>query len=46
MAKKKKEKNAFHIAHKFKQFELSDGTTFWAEHNANAKLYIKKVEGK
>jgi hypothetical protein len=41
-----KKKQPYHIVHKFKQFELSDGTNFWAEHNANAKLYIKKVEGK
>jgi hypothetical protein len=42
MAKKKKslhEKN-------MKQFELKDGTKFWAKDDIDAELYIKKVEGK
>ena len=43
MAKKKKD-IPFHIAHNYKQYELKDGTKFWAKDEENAKLYIKKVE--
>ena len=41
MAKKKKQ--PFHIKHKLKQFELKDGTKFWAKDESDAKLYRKKV---
>ena len=41
-----KKKQPFHIKHKLTQFELKDGTKFWAKNESNAKLYIKKVEGK
>ena len=41
-----KKKQPFHIKHKLTQFELKDGTNFWAKNEVNAKLYIKKVEGK
>jgi hypothetical protein len=35
----------FHIAHKFKQYELKDGTKFWAKHGDKAELYRMKAEG-
>ena len=41
-----KNKQPLHIKNKLKQFELKDGTKFWAKHKEDAKLYIKKVEGK
>ena len=41
-----KKKQPLHIKHKLKQFELKDGTNFWAKDESDAKLYIKKVEGK
>ena len=41
MAKKKKQ--PFHIANKLKQFELKDGTTFWAKDEEDAKLYRKHL---
>ena len=41
MAKKKKQ--PFHIAKKLKQFELKDGTKFYAKDEADAKLYRKHV---
>ena len=41
MAKKKKQ--PFHIKHKLKQFELKDGTKFWAKDEEDAKLYRKHV---
>ena len=41
MAKKKKQ--AFHIVNKLKQFELKDGTKFWAKDEEDAKLYRKHV---
>lgn len=44
MAKKKKEKNIpFHVAHKFKEYELKGGSKFWALHDDNAELYKQKV---
>lgn len=44
MAKRKKNKNLpFHIAHNYKQYELKDGTKFWAKDDENAKLYRKEV---
>ena len=46
MARKKKKDISFHIAHNYKQYELKDGTKFWAKDEENAKLYRKKVEGK
>jgi|TARA_B110000977_G_C10803823_1_gene387422 hypothetical protein len=39
----KKTENAFHIKNKLKQFELKDGTKFWAKHKEDAKLYRKHV---
>ena len=44
MAKKKKQ--PFHIKNKLKQFELKDGSKFWAKDDIDAELYRKKVEGK
>ena len=41
MAKKKKQ--PFHITNKLKQFELKDGTKFWAKDEEDAKLYRKHV---
>ena len=41
MAKKKNE--PFHIKHNLKQFELKDGTKFWAKDEEDAKLYKKHV---
>ena len=41
MAKKKKQ--PFHIKRNLKQFELKDGTKFWAKDESDAKLYRKKV---
>ena len=41
MAKKKNQ--PFHIANKLKQFELKDGTKFWAKDEEDAKLYRKHV---
>jgi len=46
MAKKKKKDIPFHIAHNYKEFELKDGTKFWARDAEDARLYIKKVDGK
>tara|TARA_Y100000310_G_C20317609_1_gene639194 strand:+ start:84 stop:221 length:138 start_codon:yes stop_codon:yes gene_type:complete len=43
MAKKKKKNIPFHVKHKFKKFELNDGTTFWAKDKSDANLYRKKV---
>ena len=40
-----KKKKTFHEKN-MKQFESKDGTKFWAKHKEDAKLYIKKVEGK
>jgi hypothetical protein len=39
----KKKQNAFHIKNKLKQFELKDGTKFWAKDEEDAKLYRKHV---
>jgi len=44
MAKKKKKDIPFHIAHNYKEFELKDGTKFWARDDEAAKLYRKKAE--
>ena len=41
MAKKKK--LAFHEKHNYQQFELKDGTKFWAKDEEDSKLYRKKV---
>tara|TARA_B110001454_G_scaffold147272_1_gene136732 strand:- start:498 stop:629 length:132 start_codon:yes stop_codon:yes gene_type:complete len=38
-----KKKQPLHIKHKLKQFELKDGTKFWAKHKEDAKLYRKHV---
>lgn len=43
MPRKKKKDIPFHIAHNYKQFELKDGTKFWARDESSAKLYRKKV---
>ncbi len=43
MAKKKK-KVPFHVKHNYEQFELSDGTKFWARDEDDSKLYIEFVE--
>jgi len=43
MAKKKKVV-PFHISHNYKQFELKDGTKFWAKDDESSKDYIKFVE--
>ena len=42
MAKKKKS-IPFHIAHNYKQYELKDGTKFWAKDDESSKDYIKFV---
>ena len=41
MAKKKNE--PFHIVHNYKQYELKDGSKFWAKNEEDAKLYRKHV---
>ena len=38
-----KKKQPFHIENKLKQFELKDGTKFWAKDEEDAKLYKKHV---
>ena len=43
---KKKKKIPFHIAHNYKQYELKDGTKFWAKDDESSKDYIKFVEGR
>ena len=44
MAKKKKEKIPFHIAHNYKQFELTGGgVKFWAKDESDARLYCDKI---
>jgi len=45
MAKKKKQ-IPFHIAHNYKQYELKDGTVFWAKDDEDAELYKQRVEEK
>ena len=46
MAKKKKEKIPFHIAHNYKQFELTGGEVkFWAKDEQDAKFYLDITEG-
>ena len=42
MAKKKKQ-IPFHIAHNYKQYELKDGTKYWAKDDKDVKLYRKHV---
>jgi hypothetical protein len=39
----KKNKQPFHIKNNMKQFELKDGTKFWAKDESDAKLYRKHV---
>ena len=39
----KKNKQPFHIKNNMKQFELKDGTKFWAKDQDDAKLYRKHV---
>ena len=49
MAKNKKVKVPFHIKNDYKQYSYKDGgltITFWSKDDVDAKLYIKKVEGK
>ena len=49
MAKKKKKKIPFHIAHNMKEYSYEDGgltITFWAKDDIDAELYRKKVEVK
>jgi len=44
MAKKKKKSIPFHIAHNYKQFELTgSGVKFWAKDESDARLYCDKV---
>ena len=44
MAKKKKEKIPFHIAHSYKHFELTGGgVKFWAKDEDDARLYCDKI---
>ena len=44
MAKKKKKSIPFHIAHNYKQFELTgSGVKFWAKDESDARLYNDKV---
>ena len=38
-----KKKQALHIKNKLKQFELKDGSKFWAKDEVDAKLYRKHV---
>jgi L-lactate utilization protein LutB len=45
MLKKKNKKIPFHIAHNYKEFELKDGTKFWAKDESDANMYIKHVDG-
>tara|TARA_Y100000310_G_scaffold107863_1_gene106326 strand:- start:1650 stop:1838 length:189 start_codon:yes stop_codon:yes gene_type:complete len=50
MTRKKKKNIPFHIAHNYKQYELEDGTKFWAKDEEDALSYssytskIKSVE--
>ena len=44
MAKKKKEKIPFHIAHNYKQWTSDQGYTFWAKDEQDAKFYLDKAE--
>ncbi len=39
----KKNKQPFHIKNNMKQFELKDGTKFWAKDESDAKLFRKHV---
>ena len=39
----KKNEQPFHIKNNMKQFELKDGTKFWAKNEEDAKLYRKHV---
>ncbi len=39
----KKNKQPFHIKNNMKQFELKDGTKFWAKDESDAKLYRKHL---
>ena len=45
MAKKKKEKIPFHIAHNYKQWTSDQGYTFWAKDKQDAKFYLDITEG-
>jgi len=45
MAKKKKEKIPFHIAHNYKQWTSDQGYTFWAKDEQDAKFYLDITEG-
>ena len=40
----KKKKQPFHIENKLTQYELKDGTKFWAKDDEASKDYIKIVE--
>jgi L-lactate utilization protein LutB len=44
MSKKKKKDIPFHIAHNYKQFELSGGPKFWAQDKEDADLYAKHIK--
>ncbi len=47
MAKKKKKKVPFHIAHNMKEYSYKDGgltITFWADSDEDAKLYREHLE--
>jgi hypothetical protein len=46
MANKKKKVVPFHIAHNYKQYELKEGTKFWAKDDTDADLYRKKLNNK
>ena len=39
----KKKNIPFHVKHKYKSFELKDGTTFWAKNESDAEMYREKV---
>jgi len=45
MAKKKKEKISYHIAHNYKQWTSDGGYIFWAKDEQDAKFYLDKTEG-
>ena len=39
----KKNKQPLHVKNNMKQFEVKDGTKFWAKDESDAKLFRKKV---
>jgi hypothetical protein len=46
MNRKKKKVVPFHIAHSYKEYELKDGTKFWARDTRSATLYKNNLKTK